>query len=234
MSYYNLPHSLRRNIYRLTSQKSFSKLQKERCSSTGKFRGFDEKRAIFFHIPKCAGTSIASAVFGYDKVSHRDAKKYQQIFSEQDFNAYFKFTVVRNPYDRLISAYTYLKNGGGTTGDQNWAIKHLSHYENFEDFVFSGLNKPHIINYHHFRPQYKYICLPGKTEPVVDYIGKLENLAEVESVLSEKLNLSELGINKKNTSKRGDYKSYYSPESIKRVADIYKIDLELLNYTFEH
>ena len=81
----------------------------------------DDKKFIFFHLYKCGGTSLRTLLKenleGSQEVltGHalpRDVKyyydfrgkKYQDIYNEM-----FKFTVVRNPFDFLLSTYHYAK-----------------------------------------------------------------------------------------------------------------------------
>lgn len=71
-------------------------------------------RCIFVHIPKTAGCSI-EAVFGIgDKFvnpeqpgdeRHRRLGEYRRLFPGE-FGGYFKFTIVRNPWDMLVSRYS--------------------------------------------------------------------------------------------------------------------------------
>lgn len=42
----------------------------------------------------------------------------QLIFSQREFEDYFKFTFVRNPWDRLLSAFLFLKKGGANKVDR--------------------------------------------------------------------------------------------------------------------
>ena len=61
------------------------------------FYNFKEHKIIFIHIPKTAGVSIIKSLFN-DKVKtggHRNYIYLSKLF--QDFNDYFKFTIVRNP-----------------------------------------------------------------------------------------------------------------------------------------
>ena len=78
---------------------------------------FEEKKCIFFHIPKTAGISVSTALFGNVKWGHRNVAFYKSHFGEKFFNSLYKFSFVRNPYDRLYSAFTFLKNGGMNNQD---------------------------------------------------------------------------------------------------------------------
>jgi len=74
---------------------------------------------IFFHIPKCGGTSISEILPNKEKVrliehTHLDYVNTKLIFEENNelnfFNNCKKFAIVRNPYDRIVSLFKYIKN----------------------------------------------------------------------------------------------------------------------------
>ena len=68
-------------------------------------------RCIFFHIPKTAGLSLSAALFGNRGLGHIDVRTARILFGERRFSSFFKFCFVRNPWDRLVSAYHYLHAG---------------------------------------------------------------------------------------------------------------------------
>src|SRR5207302_4792563 len=73
---------------------------------------------LFIHIPKNAGVSISQAIYGR-QVWHRTASFFRD--SDPDyFSGRVSFAVVRNPWDRLVSAYEYHRAGGT-------ALSRLSH-----------------------------------------------------------------------------------------------------------
>src|SRR6056297_1571221 len=121
-----------------------------------------ELQCIFLHVPKAAGTSLRKSIYG-SKSYHIPAVRYKSV-DEIKFDEYFKFCFVRNPYDRLLSAYEYLKircHSDMSSPDHRWAASNLTIHRDFEDFVLS-LNKKsvrkRIKNYIHFRDQLDWIC----------------------------------------------------------------------------
>lgn len=103
--------------------------------------GFDELKTIFVHVPKCGGVSINRALFGNLGGGHTSLEEYLTVFSPSEFLSFFKFAFVRNPWDRVVSAYFFLKNGGLNQWDKDWFARELSEYETFESFVRQWLNK---------------------------------------------------------------------------------------------
>lgn len=71
----------------------------------------DKDKFIFFHVPKAAGTSIHVAFknkYGQEDdplppIHHVRVKDYLKY--NPDKQNYFKFSFVRNPFDRLVSGY---------------------------------------------------------------------------------------------------------------------------------
>ena len=55
-----------------------------------------ERKFIFVHIPKTAGSSVSEAL-GLTWQNHKDLARYRKELEAKVFSAYFKFTIVRNP-----------------------------------------------------------------------------------------------------------------------------------------
>tara|TARA_B100001093_G_scaffold479610_1_gene508751 strand:+ start:4096 stop:4782 length:687 start_codon:yes stop_codon:yes gene_type:complete len=166
-------------------------------------------KCIFVHVPKVAGQSIESffledlglnwesrrplllmhnseSEIGPPKLAHllaEDYVKYHYI-SQDLFNDYFKFTFVRNPFDRAYSFYKYLG---------------FSEFLSFDDFILNKFKDESLIsNYWFIRPQYDYIYSNGNC--LVDFIGKFENIQSDFLHVATKLNL-EKKLPHKNISK---------------------------------
>ncbi len=75
---------------------------------------------IFIHIPKCAGVSVCQSLFGNLGPGHLTLRQHQEVLDSRTFDSMFKFSFVRNPWDRLVSAFYFLKQGGYNEADANW------------------------------------------------------------------------------------------------------------------
>lgn len=218
-----------RNISQRIKRNIFAKNQKRKINQKGSLiNAFNDSNTIFVHIPKTAGISIIKAIYGdVSKEGHRSIYFYKQVF-DKDFNDFFTFTFIRNPYDRLYSSYKFLQNGGMNQHDKNAFQKYLSHYTDFEDFVLNGLNSEIIYEIIHFIPQSEFICNnDGKI--MVDFIGKFENLYEDIKDLSEKIN-KEIVLEHHNKNNKLDFSKIYTEDMKLKVYNIYKKDVEIFRY----
>jgi hypothetical protein len=195
---------------------------------------FDDHRCIFVHIPKTGGVSVSKSLFGNLAGGHMTLEKYKMIFSESEFDSYFKFTFVRNPWDRLVSAYTFLKSGGMGEGDKIWAEDNLRDYGTFDDFVKNWLNNENIYCKNHFVPQSDYICV-GNAEPEVDFIGYFEKFQESFDYVCHKIGIqSSLGHLNATQNRKKDYRDFYTTEIRNIVGQVYQRDIELFGYDFNN
>ncbi len=73
---------------------------------------------IFFHIPKCGGTSLSQVLPNKDKVrliehthlKYTDTKYTFEVNGEiNDFDKFKKFAIIRNPFHRTVSLFKYIK-----------------------------------------------------------------------------------------------------------------------------
>lgn len=187
---------------------------------------YDEKKLIFIHIPKAAGRSVSTSIFGDDKPGHYYSSDYKSV-SKEKFDEYFKFTFVREPLDRLHSSYNYLTSGGGNEVDRLFGQILKESTKSFEDFVLNWLTTERLNSWVHFVPQHQYIYLKDG-ECGVDFIGKFENIDSDFNKLKEQINI-EVNLphnNKNHLSKDKKYKK----EVIDKVRSLYSDDYRLFDY----
>lgn len=235
MSFYHklVPPEMRYWIYKFRNPNKFKTiLTANYPSEKGDFSlaPYNEKQAIFVHITKAAGTALALSIFG-KLPYHYTAWQYRVIFGRKKFQQYYKFTFVRNPWDRLYSAYSYLKGGGWNDQDAAWATEHLSQINDFNDFVINWLTPDRLYAHIHFWPQVDFIC-DNKGTPIIDDLFYFESIETDFQAIKKKI-----GAKKElahiNASKRIGYQEVYSPEAIERVAQLYAQDIKCLGYKFD-
>lgn len=195
----------------------------------------DKYKAIFIHIPKTAGTSIETVLevdpynpnnlqhFSGNQLQHRTAMelKTNMMLPDQVFNNYFKFTFVRNPFDRLYSEYLFLSEQG---------VINLP-FDNFANIDFlTRRDLPGFI-VDHTRPQSDYI-LDSFGNVLVDYIGKFETLSTNWEVISERLNVSKKLPHMNKTKRDTGYRDMYGKKTREAVEKLYNKDLKIFKYHF--
>ena len=191
-----------------------------------------ERKLIFIHIPKNAGTSIMKAMGIENIFMDKPIKEYKEHYDEY-WDKYKKFTVVRDPIDRFISAYKFarMKESGwfSATGEEGLE-KHL-HYDLCNEMDINEYTTYLYKNSEEFNrwnvPQ-TFIISNENNEIEIDYFVRFENLQE---------DLSKIGIEsiqKLNSSKIEDDKVIQlSIKSKMKLHEIYDIDYKNLNYKKE-
>ena len=181
----------------------------------------EEPKTIFIHIPKNAGTSVES-IFKPYTILNDMFNRHGTIYDIKNrlpniYKDYMKFTIIRNPYDRIVSFYSYLKEYNSLF-KAPYNISFIDWLKNPEkvEIPFNS-NWINVLGY--FKNQLEWI------DDTVDII-KFENLNEELNNLFGK----EIDLPIKNNTKHKHYLEYYNTESLNIVYDRYKEDFKKFNY----
>ena len=227
---------LKWNYSKLFERESFEQRQDLRHTTTCgtfSFKEFDRKKAIFVHIPKCAGIAVKKALFDDLSGGHTKLSTYCTVFEPELFLSYFKFTFIRNRWDRLVSAYHFLKGGGYGEADKNWFARELGNFRDFDEFVRNWLKAENIRKHIHFIPQMEFLEDENNDGIKVDYIGLYENIEDDFNHIAKRLGVGET-LKKRNGSNHESYKDYYCDTTREIVRNVYLKDIERLGYDFEN
>ena len=202
---------------------------RERIDIYRRRKVYQQKKIIFIHVPKAAGTSICHALYG-KTLGHFKAKDVQKILPNE-FKTCFKFALVRNPYDRVISAYKFAKQGGTDV----MGIAHAKKYQtacfnSFEDYVIKWLPSVDLSTEDYvFQPQ--YLFTHGKNfEQLVDQIWKVEDMPQFYDGFYKQTQLK-LPQKHINQSKNNSSEEFIFTEEMQQVVrQCYKNDFKLLGY----
>ncbi|MBT8074385.1 MAG: sulfotransferase family 2 domain-containing protein [Xanthomonadales bacterium] len=180
---------------------------------------------IFIHINKTAGTSIGRAI-GLPVKDHLTAKEIIAKIGEDKWQEAYKFTLVRNPWDKVVSLYEYRRKK-----DKNRiATQNVS----FADWVKmthgSGRDTRYYDNPKSFQPQVEWLKDTNGSVSI-DFVGQFESINEsfnhVKTVIGLDAELPHL-----NASRRAGYRSYYDDETRELVERWYSEDIERFGYAF--
>lgn len=231
-------------------------------------------KCLFIHIPKVAGQSIELFFLnlsnldwstrenlllkpnknpkkGPPRLAHLKSHEYIDLghVSKNDFNNFYKFSFVRNPWDRVVSLYKFSK---------------INQSVSFKRFVKSILPKLVKDQEWFYGKQHDFIYHENQLN--VDFVGKFENLHHDFSTVCNQLNITFEELPHKNKSheddglnkiknrvkflmsnpvetfhfqpdliKSKDYREYYtSDELIHLIYEMYKEDVEIFNYKFRN
>lgn len=118
---------------------------------------------VFLHIPKTGGIAVRKAMrtaFGrrLNVLVHRGKTKLSLPQRVEALGLESKpvlISVVRNPTERLVSAYWYLRNGGSrhTRRDAKDYERVFGIYDTFEEFVMRGGLDRFYFDQVHLKPQ---------------------------------------------------------------------------------
>ena len=210
----------------------FAKSQMKKVFIEGTLlNAFFKSKSIFIHIPKTAGVSLVKAIYGDVTLEGHRSFYFNSIALNTKNDKYFSFTFVRNPFDRLYSAFTFLQDGGINNHDRLAFQSHLSEFNDFEDFVLNGLNTKLIYQITHLIPQHEYLC-DRSGSILVDFVCRFENLDNDILLLSKKLK-KDIILSHHNYKKKRDYKEVYTKKMIDKVYQIYQKDINIFQYSFK-
>jgi hypothetical protein len=179
---------------------------------------------IFIHVPKTGGTSIKQAL-GYNSIiGHKTAMLVRQGVGEEYWNNTFKFSIVRNPWDRTVSWYEYFKGWVDNIAFREWLLgKDMSNHWNSDWHHPDQPNDPFL--------QLNFMC-DLDDNIIIDFIGKYENLNEDVEFAFNKINFPIRPLNHVNKTIRKPYQEYYDEETKQFIAEKCKKDIELFGYEF--
>jgi hypothetical protein len=201
---------------------------------------------VFVHVPKTAGQSVEHVFLnlvgltwetraplllryndcpelGPPRLAHLKAWEYVEYkyLPQEMFDAYFKFSFVRNPWSRVISLYRYLNQDPGLS---------------FKEFVLTVLKKQLWRKMYPFvGPQSEFVC-DRDGRMLVDFVGRFESLQADFNTVCERIKLPAISlphVNKAKVSAGNEYQDYYDSESKECVAELYRKDIESFGYRFE-
>lgn len=189
-----------------------------------------DPRCVFIHNPKTGGQALRHVLL------EREHEGPITGTLPDHWQGLFTFSFVRNPYDRLISAWKMFSQGIEDTG---WKVpldlKQGMDLEEFlsivtDDSIGFGLGdrsgKRRIRN--HTLPQtHAFYALDQAT-----YLGRFESYESDVQYIFETIGLPPLVPEPKHVTKRGPYEQYFNARTREIATQYYATDLQQFEYQF--
>lgn len=153
------------------------------------------------------------------KHGHLSVRQVRPYLGEEVADGYFKFTFVRNPFDRFVSYCSFMtRQTGAFDRDPKSTMRRI---------LFEARPLDHV----HFQPQYT-LLVDDAGELEMDYLGRVETMQASYDGICERVGIPSRPLDKVNSSRRGHYREYYDADLVDGVAALYRRDLELFDYQF--
>ena len=201
---------------------------------------------LFVHINKSGGGIITNHMKnnGNTKITgkHRNLEQMLNIAKKKhklNINNLYKFTIVRNPWERMLSMYLfYHKSNFNSPEFFSGDDKIDNNFKNWIKYIYSekfDRNKIHsAVNI------FKY-CFCNQLNWISDSSGKIIKMNkilrfennELEHFFRNEMKLKNIDVNKKvHPTNHKHYSYYYDDETKLLVAKYYKKDIEYFGYKF--
>jgi len=199
-----------------------------------------ENKFIFTHIGRTGGGSIEAALINYgskkshlspyflnkEKIIKFEASQHwtsmeeRKVLDEKFWKSCFKFTIIRNPWDRIFSQY------------KGHVVKEIPGVS-FEEY----LHKSFVEKVSHDDLRFIQPCMDWITDNngdiLVDYIGRFENLQEEFNIICKMLKIPPSSLPHTNHSPTTEsYQNHYTPYLRELVAKTFKTDIKQFGYKF--
>lgn len=149
---------------------------------------------------------------------HLSLQQIRPYMRPEEWESFFKFAFVRNPFDRFVSYCAFMtRDSGQFERDPKGVMRQM-------------LEKPplqHIL----FQPQ-RLLVTDAQGKLMTDYVGRVEEMQRSYDEICERIGIPTAELEKVNSSRRKDYRDYYDQPLIDGVAKLYARDLELFGYQF--
>lgn len=198
-------------------------------------------RYIFFAVPKTATHAIRQAL---RKSLGSDDWEQQTLFGKQylpipalaaidhghiavrqlkphlpagQWDSYFKFAFVRDPFDRFVSTCFFLNRRA-----VNFRATAIA-------FMKEAIRRPRFRKRALGRPQADML-IDGAGELALDYVGRYETLQESFAHICGEIGIPPSELFRTNASQHEAFASYYDEELIELIGEFYRDDLQLFGY----
>lgn len=181
------------------------------------------RKLLFIHIARTGGTSVETALAGRDwwqidpQSKHISASQARILYGEDNWRSHTKFSIVRNPWDRLVSMWS--------TGWWNEQTQQREIYPStIKEFVLTLAPHPH--------ERYASLHYHSILDQDLDFILRFEHLQCDFSSMLTSINAPDICLPHVESRVRDHYRTYFDEESASLVADLFQQDIQTYGYSF--
>ena len=195
----------------------------------------ESREMIFFHVPKCAGTSVKMALSqcgfrdllrdvltedirsGLSKLGTA-ARIYHHV-EPGLWQSSIKFAICRNPYDRLFSGWSFCRRREDLKVPFDYFVRNMGTYRGF------------WIDWHCIMPQLRHLLIDGI--PIVDHVLRFEQLDDDFDVIRRRLGRPNLRLPHVNRASQGRYREHFTRELQDIAFERFAVDFEHFGYGYD-
>ncbi len=197
----------------------------------------DSRKLVFIHIQKTGGITVDRLL--NERIPDLRGLVARHGFASwgmdqlDDWDEYFKFAFVRNPWDRLVSWYSMVT----TLPREGNELRRYVHDNSstFEEFIYNCTGEVKIkegVYYSFAYNQLDYVT-DEHGNVLVDFIGRLENFDKDIQEVFRRIGFELETVPHKNRSGHQHYSTFYTPETEMIIRERFKRDIEYFGYEFE-
>jgi len=166
------------------------------------------------------------------RAKHLSAIQMKYIVGEQEYDRCSTFTLVRNPWARMVSRcfYTYTELEPSEEEKQRLGIMRKFHSLEFDPWIRERYAKYKKQGSRHNQVD-KLIDSNG--DLLVDHVGRLEDVQTTMDWVTGAVGADRVEVPHVNATKKNPYTSYYTDETREMVAQMFRPDIERFSYSFE-
>jgi hypothetical protein len=196
----------------------------------------DSRKVAFVHIQKTGGSTVArllrANIPDIYMVGERHEFAMRGVKELEDWDEYFKFAFVRNPWERLVSWYSMVTTFR-KAGNELWQYVH-DNCSNFEEFIHNCTDEVEIrkgVHYSFAYNQLDYVT-DEDGDLIVDFIGRFESFDKDVCKVFDRIGVEIEAVPHWNHSRHTHHSAFYTPETERIVRERFEKDIEYFGYEF--
>lgn len=204
-----------------------------------------QRRLIFVHNQKAAGSSIGAYLRRHasdlrvELADHALAVDGIDLLGRTEWDRYYSFGFVRNPWARLVSWHRMVIERPDARRNDPWWFYVRAVGASFDDFVLRCVDEVNenrdgfVYRRSAVRSQLDYFSDANGRE-VVNFIGRFERLERDFREVCRTLGLPQEPLPRINVTGTTDYRTFYNDRTRAAVAERFARDIARFGYTFDN